>query len=254
VFTTVVSHFKSKGWGDATGADLDQGDGQGCYNATRVAAAEALVSWLDGDPTVSGDPDVFLVGDFNSYAKEDPIDVLVAAGYVDLGRAFDGDETYSYVFDGQWGYLDYAFASSSVVDRVTGTTEYHINADEVPVLDYNTDFKSAGQIASLFAPDEFRTSDHDPIIVGFCDAVAPVASASATPNVLLPPNNKYVDVEVTLDVTDGSTVTTTLVSVEQNEPDWNPKKGPDVVVIDDTHFRLRATRIEDGAGKTYSIT
>jgi hypothetical protein len=51
------------------------------------------------------------------------------------------------------------------------------------VLDYNTDFKSAGQIASLYAPDQFRISDHDPVIVdldltvpfdftGFFDTVA----------------------------------------------------------------------------------
>ena len=34
------------------------------------------------------------------------------------------------------------------------------------MLDYNTNFKSAGQIVSLFAPDQFRTSDHDPVVVG----------------------------------------------------------------------------------------
>jgi predicted extracellular nuclease len=34
------------------------------------------------------------------------------------------------------------------------------------VLDYNTNFKSAGQQAILFAPDAFRSSDHDPVIVG----------------------------------------------------------------------------------------
>ena len=42
----------------------------------------------------------------------------------------------------------------------------HHNADEPSVLDYNTDFKSAGQITSLYAPDRFRTSDHDPVLAG----------------------------------------------------------------------------------------
>ena len=50
--------------------------------------------------------------------------------------------------------------------QVTGVAEYHINADEPSVLDYNTDFKTANLIESLYAPDEFRVSDHDPVIVG----------------------------------------------------------------------------------------
>ena len=45
-------------------------------------------------------------------------------------------------------------------------TEWHINADEPTVLDYNDDFKSPGQIASFYAPDSFRSSDHDPVLVG----------------------------------------------------------------------------------------
>ena len=61
--------------------------------------------------------------------------------------------------------------------QVSGVAEWHINGDEPNVLDYNTNFKSAGQIASLFAADEFRISDHDPVLVdlvfetpvaGFC--------------------------------------------------------------------------------------
>ena len=43
---------------------------------------------------------------------------------------------------------------------------WNINTDEPPVLDYNTNFKSAGQIADYYAPDAFRSSDHDPVVVG----------------------------------------------------------------------------------------
>ena len=35
--------------------------------------------------------------------------------------------------------------------QVTGVTDWHINADEPTVLDYNNDFKTPGQIASLYA-------------------------------------------------------------------------------------------------------
>ena len=34
------------------------------------------------------------------------------------------------------------------------------------MLDYNTDFKTANLIDTLYAPDQFRISDHDPVIVG----------------------------------------------------------------------------------------
>ena len=63
----------------------------------------------------AGDPDVAIVGDLNSYAGEDPIAALESAGYTNLVKAFHGDDAYSYVFDGQWGYLDYVMASSSLL-------------------------------------------------------------------------------------------------------------------------------------------
>lgn len=177
-FTVVVNHFKSKGSSCATnvspvGPDPDLGDGQGNCNLTRTAAAEALVAWLATDPTGSGDPDVLIIGDLNAYAQEDPIAVITAAGYTDLLRAALGTATYSYVFDGQWGYLDYALASETLVPQVTGVTVWHINADEPNVLDYRTRFKSPAQIVSLYAPDAYRASDHDPILVGLALAFEP---------------------------------------------------------------------------------
>jgi len=160
-FTVVANHWKSKGSCPSSGADADQGDGAACWNATRTAAAAAIVDWIASDPTGIDDPDVLLVGDLNSYAQEDPINVLRDAGLTDLGAG-----EYSYVFDGQWGTLDYTFASASIVDQITDAAEYHLNSDEASVLDYNTDFKTAAQIANLYAPNEFRTSDHDPVVVG----------------------------------------------------------------------------------------
>jgi hypothetical protein len=71
-----------------------------------------------------------------------------------------------YAFDGQWGYLDHALGSDSIRSQVTGVGDWHINSDEPALLDYNVEFKSAGQVGSLYAPDEFRISDHDPVVVG----------------------------------------------------------------------------------------
>ena len=81
-------------------------------------------------------------------------------------RTFLGDEAYSFVFQGQSGYLDHALADATLPAQVTGTTEWHINADEPIVLDYNTDFKSAGHVETLYAPNAYRSSDHDPVLVG----------------------------------------------------------------------------------------
>ncbi|MGZ9277314.1 MAG: ExeM/NucH family extracellular endonuclease [Candidatus Limnocylindrales bacterium] len=161
-FVVDVNHFKSKGSACNT---PDASDGQGNCNLVRTNAATELAAWLAKDPTGTGDDDVFIVGDLNSYALEDPIDVLLAAGYTNLVRSFI-TAPYSYVFDGQWGYLDHALGSPSAIDQVVGIEEWHINSDEPSVLDYNTDFKTPGLQASLYAPDRFRVSDHDPIVVG----------------------------------------------------------------------------------------
>jgi len=106
IFTVAVNHLKSKG--SPCAGDPDLGDGAGNCNLTRRNAGLALVDWLASDPTGSGDEDFLIIGDLNSYDKEDPIDVLRSRGYTDLLARFQGEYAYSYAFDGQLGYLDYA--------------------------------------------------------------------------------------------------------------------------------------------------
>ncbi len=184
-FTVVVNHLKSKGSSCADnfspiGSDPDIGDGQGNCNLTRKAAAEELAIWLANDPTGIADPDILIVGDLNSYAQEDPITALKNAGYVNLVEDRLGPAAYSYSFSGQWGYLDYALASPTLDAQVSGVAEWHVNADEPSVLDYNTNFKSPAQQISLYNADPFRSSDHDPVIVGLNLNAAPQLSAIAT--------------------------------------------------------------------------
>jgi predicted extracellular nuclease len=173
-FTIAVNHFKSKGSDCLDVGDPDTGDGQGNCNLTRTAAAQALVDWLATDPTGSGDPDFLIMGDLNSYAMEDPIGAIKAGpddtlgtsdDYTNLISKFQGTYAYSYLFDGQFGYLDQALASSSIVGRVTGAADWHINADEPDVLDYDTTFKPPEQDA-LYEANAYRSSDHDPVVVG----------------------------------------------------------------------------------------
>ena len=126
IFTVVVNHLKSKGSDCNDVSDPDLGDGAGNCNLTRKAAAEALVDWLATDPTDSGDGDFLIIGDLNSYDKEDPIDAIKlgsddvmgsADDYSDLLYDFIGEYAYSYVFDGQLGYLDHALASAGCSRR-----------------------------------------------------------------------------------------------------------------------------------------
>jgi len=175
VFVTDVNHLKSKG--SACDEDGGQDDGQGNCSAVRTRAVRTLLEWLAADPTHVDDSDVLLVGDYNSYAEEDPIRALEAGGFTNLVEEYQGEDAYSYVFDGQWGYLDQAMASLSMATQVTGAADYHINADEPGVLDYNTNFTSPGQVTSLYAPDEYRMSDHDPVVVG----IDPAPSVYETP-------------------------------------------------------------------------
>jgi predicted extracellular nuclease len=182
-FTIVVNHFKSKSTSTPpTGADVDQNDGQSAYNASRRAQATALNACIANWKDVVGDEDFVLLGDFNAYAQEDPMDVLRTAGNTVL------DESgYSYVFDGQSGSLDHAVVSPSLLPQVTTAAVWHINADEPRILDYNFDFKNTPGCtsgsppgSSCTSPDfytqtPFRSSDHDPVLIGFNLTADPVS-------------------------------------------------------------------------------
>jgi len=267
IFTVVVNHLKSKG--SACDGDPDLGDGAGNCNLTRKAAADALVDWLATDPTGSGDDDFLIIGDLNSYDKEDPIDAILAGSddtkgtaddYTDLIYAYEGEYAYSYVFDGQLGYLDHALASAGLMAEVTGVTTWHINADEPDLIDYDMTFKQPAQDA-LYEPNAYRSSDHDPVIIGLsvCDEIAPTLEVSVSPADLWPPKHQYVNVTVTLTATDNFDLnpTVTLVSVTSNEADNGLGDGDtsnDIVIINDTHFKLRAERSALGTGRVYTIT
>jgi predicted extracellular nuclease len=164
-FSLVVNHLKSKGsCGGAGAGDTDIGDGQGCWNATRVQQAKRLFTYfIPAVVAAAGDPDVLAVGDFNSYGHEDPIAYLTDNGMVNELERFvrPNGMPYSYVFDGQSGYLDHALASSALSPQVAGATEWHNNADEPDAIDYNL-----GDTADdPYVNNPFRASDHDPVVV-----------------------------------------------------------------------------------------
>lgn len=162
-FWVVANHFKSKSGG--TGAE--PADGQGFFNAERVEQAGAVIDLVTSVQESSGVQDVVVLGDLNSYAKEDPIAAFADAGYVDL-VATTAPGQHTYTFDGELGSLDHALATPSFAQRVTGTGVWDINADEWFGYQYT------GAAATAEAGTVYRSSDHDPITVGLSTAPQPV--------------------------------------------------------------------------------
>ena len=105
---------------------------------------------------------VVLGGDFNSYAMEDPLRILYDAGFTNVEQKFANGE-YSYSFSGLSGSLDHILVNDAALQRSTGTDIWNINGGESLALEYSrynyhgTDFHAAGP---------FRSSDHDPVILG----------------------------------------------------------------------------------------
>ena len=144
----------------------------------------------------------------------------------------------------QLGYLDYALAGTALNERVTGAAAWHINSDEPNLIDYDMAFKQPAQDA-LWAPDEWRSSDHDPVIVGLdLDVIAPELSVTASPDTILPPNALWRTVEIDIDVTDNID---TDVTVELETTAEGHKAKIDV--ISNTEVRVLARK-----GAVYTLT
>lgn len=143
-FVLNINHLRSK---RGTGAES---------NEKRMANVDSLLVMLDKieQEQVFGDSDILLVGDYNSYTQEEPIQTLVRAGYADMVMRADSTG-YSYVYHSEAGYLDRVFASESMAKQVKQVAVYHLNADYF----YSRGFKRG------LDDTMFRYSDHDPILI-----------------------------------------------------------------------------------------
>lgn len=165
VFTVMVNHLKSKSCSDAAGLDEDQGDGQSCYNDLRTQQADAILDFVDMLINRSNDPDVLVVGDMNAYMEEDPIHAL-ESGLKNLVERYD-KKHYSYnffaSFAAPWigrGTIDHAFATGSLKKQVKSLGIWHINGDEPNGFGWES--YEDGTVTD----GPYRSSDHDPIIIG----------------------------------------------------------------------------------------
>ena len=139
-----VNHLKSKR------------PGRGNYDThlKRMDNADSLLAILPQAVTHFADEDILLLGDYNCYTQEGPIQKIVRAGYADLlPLGEEGD--YSYCFKGELGYLDRCFGNASMAKQVVRVRPWHINADW---------YYSHGAY-KMKDKSYHRYSDHEPIIV-----------------------------------------------------------------------------------------
>ena len=167
-FAVVVNHFKSKGSGP------DDGTGQGNSNPQRVAQAQELVRFADELQSNLGTDKVFLTGDFNAYTREDPMQTLYDAGYVDVGSD-QAPEEHTYLYGGTVGSLDHVLANDTALSTVTGAHVWNLNSVEPVALEYSRDNYNA---TDFYEPGPYRASDHDPLVVGLELPLGPVATST----------------------------------------------------------------------------
>ena len=173
-FLVIVNHFKSKGSGE------DDGSGQGNANPDRVRQAHALVDFAEATAQADDTAKIFLVGDFNSYTQEDPMQVLYQNGFVN--QPSDDPRDTSYEFGGMAGSLDHVLANTAAAHMVTGRDVWQINAEESVGFEYSRYNYNA---TLLYQPNQFRASDHNPELVGLSAPFSQQGStvtATATPD------------------------------------------------------------------------
>ena len=189
-FVAVVNHFKSKG--SVANGDKATGDGQGNNANVRVAQAQALLDHMDKQDDWQELP-TFLVGDFNAYTMENALNTLRGNGYTLVHHEKDFPQE-SYQFNGQLGSLDHVFANEAAMALVQDSAVWNINGDESVAFEYSRrnynaqDFFGDGDDPYYGYGNPFRSSDHDPVKVGFstkldekdADKFAPEASEAVT--------------------------------------------------------------------------
>ena len=133
-FTLSMNHFKAK---DNT---ADAGNEKRVINANQV---------LNGLKNYASDPDILIVGDLNCEIGEEPITILLDAGYEELLVKYDAD-AYSHCYNGG-ELIDHALANTTMSEQITGAGVFHISTSCGPYAydNYN-----------------YRYSDHDPYVVG----------------------------------------------------------------------------------------
>lgn len=148
-FILCANHFKSKGSRHAKGLDVDQKDGQASYNYKRTLQAKTLLNIID---SLYFDENIIVLGDFNAYSKEDPIQVLQSTNLHRLETV-----NHSYVYKGKNGSLDHVFVSDNFINHINLVQTWNINSIYPSWINYSYNLADSSYI---------RSSDHNPMVIG----------------------------------------------------------------------------------------
>lgn len=132
--TLSMNHFKAKDSSDDAG------------NGTRVKNANNLLSSLK---SAAADPDILIMGDLNCEVYEQPITILIDAGFEEQLLRYEPD-AFTHCWNGG-ELIDHALANASMAAQITGAGVYHIST-------------GCGEYSSVNY--SHRYSDHDPYIIG----------------------------------------------------------------------------------------
>jgi predicted extracellular nuclease len=179
-FLVVVNHMKSKGDSNPAATGDNANGIQGAFNGDRVRQAHALVDFAKATAQADGTKKIFLVGDFNSYTQEDPMQVLYQNGFVN--QPSDDPKDTSYEFGSMAGSLDHVLANTAAANMVTHRDVWQINAEESVGFEYSRYNYNA---ELLYQANQFRASDHNPELVGLSAPFTQqdsTVSATATPS------------------------------------------------------------------------
>ena len=153
---------------------------------------------------------MFLTGDFNSYTHEDPMQKLYDAGYTDVG-SHESPGEYTYVFDGLVGSLDHVLVNDDALATVKGAHVWNINSVESVAYEYSRFNYNA---TNFYVANPYRSSDHDPTLVGFTIPAPPKATATtATVSPTEPGVQDPTTVTATVKATDGTPASSGTVEV-----------------------------------------
>lgn len=159
VFTVIAIHLKSKSCKHVGRRYYDRLNTPtyGCWNTERVKAAQKIHYWIHTDPTKSGSLKTLLIGDFNSYTQEDPMQWLRNHDWFDASHLNKNNSMpdYGYVYHGLIGNLDHVLVTPRVAPSVRNLWRWHINADENETRSYKKNS----------VPGPWRSSDHDMLLI-----------------------------------------------------------------------------------------
>lgn len=233
----VANHFNSKG-GDQPLFGRFQPPARSS-EVQRHQQAQIVHDFVEEIVAADPNANVVVLGDLNDFVFSQTLEIVRGDELQNGHDTLPENEQYTYVFEG----------NSQALDHILLTDRYFGALELFDVVHVNAEFAT-------------RPSDHDPLVAHVCaDQIAPRLTVSASPRRLRPPNHRYRTVVTTLEVDDNADPSpeVELVSATSNEPDDAPGESDghtqnDVVVVDDTTFRLRAERDTNGTGRIYTLT